>query len=823
MIANFEEAIEQICSHLSDYLADHGKDPAKNFHCIFPDHHDSTPSCGVVKKNPAVFHCQGCGRSGNIFDAMRLLEDKPQLLGLAWVEHYLKPLAERYDVTLAWGELTEEQTYVLDVRKAYLAAASLIQLHPDSSTLLTEHLKTHKWQEDVLRHLCVGSVKSFSAFISSLIQSYGFTEEFLNEIDLFREDIFNENNLIFTWLDMKGEPIGFSARNLAFESQSSKQPPKYIRQKTTGIKHNLFSPRSRLYNLFFAHKNAKSLYLFEGQGDVITAWHHGIHNCVALSGTSLHDDQLLAIKQLGIFEVILCLDGDATGRQKTKQLIEERLAGHRDLKVKVMELPEDQDPDSYIRSAGIQAFNELARWSAFEWKFNQLDTSMDDVEICQQMVPLIANEPSAIERETLVKQLSLRTGITVGAIQQDLSVLIDQAAYKDAKERQAIVDAIIDRLKKSPGEAELALQEGQHKLFEAQRQRNADALSTEDFLRFIEHQKSTQELSAKDAVGYRLGHDLESFEQTLLGSWKEDVFMLLGGRENSGKSALCAKLAYAIAKHNEDATVIYLTIDDSAAQLLPRMVCIAEGSHELSINMVRHPNYWIEEKGLTWVADKRQVGYERVQQLAQQGRLIIKDMNHGMTLPFIESLITYYQRKYPERHVMFFLDNFHKLSGYEGYKDERVKWKTISQDTKRVVGRRRCAIFATVEYHKMPMGTKPSNYNIGETVQLGYDANYVAHAYNELNDLPHSYNVCHIGKDPQGRIIELPRIELIVTKNKITESKGSQYLNFWPASSDYAGVSTEQALMEAEAKKQERLGDQGDDEDDGHPMNKIYG
>ena len=68
---------------------------------------------------------------------------------------------------------------------------------------------------------------------------------------------------------------------------------------------------------------------------------------------------------------------------------------------------------------------------------------------------------------------------------------------------------------------------------------------------------------------------------------------------------------------------------------------------------------------------------------------------------------------------------------------------------------------------------KPTNNNIAETVQVEYDANFIAHVYNEVGDVPDKFTVCHKDVDCFGASVILPRVELIIGKNKITEQKKS--------------------------------------------------
>jgi replicative DNA helicase len=264
------------------------------------------------------------------------------------------------------------------------------------------------------------------------------------------------------------------------------------------------------------------------------------------------------------------------------------------------------------------------------------------------------------------------------------------------------------------------------------------------------------------------------------------------------------KLAYEIASHEKDnnALVIYHTIDDTAEQLIPRIVTIAEGSRYLTMNMVKDPNYWAKQEG-PQVDQKRRVGYDLVESLVKHGRLVVKDANHGSTLAYMETLINYYQEKYPSRRLVYFLDNFHKLTDYQSADNERVRFKTLSKAIKSMATRYHIPILCTMEYTKLPPGTRPSNNNLAESVSMEYDSNFIAHMYNELHELGPQANSYHVTiKD--GMAQRFPRIEMIIGKNKISSFKNSLYYDFYPASSDFIAIDEGVIAEEIKAAKEEK-------------------
>jgi DNA primase len=806
-IFDLEVIVEQLKPFLPKYLEDQGINTSKKFKCLDPDHKDSNASCNLTPDKQR-FHCFGCGRGGDILDAVQLIEKKPKT-GIEWVEDTLKYLATKYGVDVKTKELTEEEVYELDTYRAYRAAAALINADAPTNKLFQTELKKRGWSSDKLTADGIGTVSSYDDFYNALTDQ-GFPRKLLGEIDLNRKDIFNPGNVIFTWKDEKGRPIGFTARNMSFEAEKAEavkngtpyDGTKYNNQRT-GLKCNIFQKGKRLYGIDKAIQAGPPLYIFEGQADVVTARMHGMANCVAIAGSALREDHIQLLKKLNIFDVVLCLDGDEAGQKALTEILETRFAGQRDMKVRVVILPPEDDPDSYIRKNSVKTFRAVAHWTAFEWRLNRYPDDADESEVCKQMIPFIVNEPSPIVRDKLCKALAKRTGISLKAIIEELNILLDEKAHVRSKERRDLLDSISYELKSSPEQAEIILQKAQLGLLDLTKRHDIDTLSTEDFIRALDEQKAMEEKTTGNDTSFKFGPELQEFEDVLRGNCSDGVFICLGGKPNVGKTAALCKIATAIAEHNSDVVVLYHTIDDTAEQLIPRLVTINEGNKKLSINMVRQPSYWTNTIGIKDIPERRDAGYKKLRALAQDGKIVIKDINHGASIPFIEHLITYYQGKYPDRRVVYILDNFHKLRDFET-KDERVRFKKLSETMKELALRHRCTIFASVEYTKLAAGIKPTNHNIAESAQIEYDANAIIHLYSEVTDQPESFTVCHTSTDWKGNEVFLPRVEFIVGKNKISEQKRSFFLDFWPASSDYTYVDQKTVLEDAKAMKESK-------------------
>jgi len=806
-IKNYDEVVEQLRAYLPKYLQEHGIDTDNHFRCIDPQHNDKTPSSTISGDgNGEIFHCFGCGVAGNIFTAAHFLEGKP-LVGQEYITETLIPLAEKYGIPVDGTPLTEEQVYELDTYRAYRTAAEFIT-HGVKSKQFNKAVKERSWSKKTCEELGIGCVPDYAAFRNHL-KARGFAASFLDDVDLSRREIFGEDCLIFSIRDERGRPVGFASRNLKFNGDKQ-NGSKYVNQKHTGVKCNIYRKSERLFGLDRVlktrTKRTKSVYVFEGYSDVATAIENGINNATACGGTALTEEQVQLLKSHGFYGIILCLDGDQAGQERTAKLLDTVLAGHKDLSVEVVMIPDQMDPDEFIRAHGANKFKRLKKWSAFEWRLAQFSDDEEGDTVAKAMIPLIVNETSYIEQEKQCRVLARATGVSLKAIQAELNRLQNQRDAEKSRERQSIIDAMSLTIKKDPDNLEFAIQQAQTELFDLNRKYDEDSFSEEATMARLDRQKNYEEAKDGSFSGYILGPDLQEMQDALCGEWKKDVWFCFAGKANCGKTSLMCKLTYEIARHDEnDALVIYHTIDDTTEQILPKFICIAEGSKKLNLNQVMDPNYHAtsiaDEAERQSMFDRREAGYSVVRELIRKGRIIIKDANDGASIAYANQVIRYYKERYPDRNIVYVLDNFHKLQDFKalGRGDERVRFKQMSQVMKDLATRWHICIFATVEYKKVEQGKRGTNADIGETGQIEYDANFVMHIYNEMHEMGDQAGLFHVDNQ-DGELKKLPVIEGDVGKNKITAFKNKLYFSFWPASSDFIG--TDSTKMQAQMQDQ---------------------
>jgi DNA primase len=492
-IKNFNTVVAEIQLHLNDYLESQNIDTSKMFCCINPDHPDKNPSCSTGGPNKIFFHCFSQGCSGDIFKAAHYLENKP-LVGKEFITDNLLYLAAKYDVQVEHTELTEEDLYEIDTYQAYKLAHDLI-IADSGNEEFKEAINFRKWTPEICKEFGVGYISEYKDFRETL-KKYGFTATFLDDIDLNRRELFDEGHLVFTIKDEHGRPVGFSSRNLRY-TEDKQNGAKYVNQKTTGVKCNIYKKGHRLYGFDqLAKKHRKKsdpVYIFEGYADVITAHLNGLTNSVALGGTSFTIDQLQLLKDHGFYNLYLSLDSDEAGQRRTAELLDNLLGGHKDVRISIVNVPSNKDADEFIRVNGIDAFKKLAVRSAFEWRLLKFPEDAEPETICQAMVPLIVNESSNVNQEKMIEALSRQTGVSTKAIQADVLRLQNSHEVEKARERQNIIEKMVRALQRTPTEAEYLMNDAQNAIYELNRRFNQDDFSEEMCVSFLDTQKEFQE------------------------------------------------------------------------------------------------------------------------------------------------------------------------------------------------------------------------------------------------------------------------------------------------------------------------------------------
>lgn len=382
-----------------------------------PFHDEKTPSF-VVSPTKGIFKCFGCGKAGNsvgfIMEQNRLTYPE----ALRW-------LAAKYQIVIEEEVFEQEElNKQKSEREALLAVYSFATkyfketlLNDDEGKLIAKsYLSERGIREDTVEKFELGYCKkSWTEFYEYATKS-GYQPEILVKSGLIKQkekkdenqkdeyfDVYRER-VIFPIHDITGRVIAFGARILKKDDKISK----YINSPENEVYHK----SKVLYGMFHARKAIREkdfCILTEGYLDVITLSQNGIENVVASAGTALTVEQ---VKQISRFtdNITMLYDGDSAGIKAAMKGTDIILENN--LNIKIVLLPDGEDPDSYCRKSGGTAFEEYLKTNQtdfiiFKTRFLLKEGEGDPIKkasAIREIVESIAKIPDPIKRSVFIKQ-----------------------------------------------------------------------------------------------------------------------------------------------------------------------------------------------------------------------------------------------------------------------------------------------------------------------------------------------------------------------------------------------------------------------------------
>jgi len=411
------------------------KRAGRSFKALCPFHDEKTPSFTVSPERQA-FHCFGCGAGGDVIAFVMRKE------GLSFPEA-LRQLARRAGVSLP---------------EADPAAAGrrerLLSLHELAAGffhwgLISSRLGASARRYLESREISTSSVKSFylgyaqpswdGFYRHALGKGYRAEEILAGGLILERDsggyyDRFR-NRLMIPVRDGRGKTIGFGARAL------DDSTPKYLNSPDT----ELFHKGRVLFGLDLARPaaaEAGEIILGEGYFDVIRAHQEGIKNMVCSQGTAFTPEQSRLLKRHAS-RVVTAFDADSAGLEASLKGLDIFLSDS--IEVTIAVLPSGEDPDSFIRSAGGEAFRKLAREAVplLDYKLEILrkrNAGLGDrgrLDTARQMLASIARMESPILREAALDKVAAALGISPGALREEGKLLSSSPAPAPVPEKKA--------------------------------------------------------------------------------------------------------------------------------------------------------------------------------------------------------------------------------------------------------------------------------------------------------------------------------------------------------------------------------------------------
>jgi len=427
-----EETIQQIKQgvEIADVIGEYVqlKKQGRNYFGLCPFHGENSPSFSVSPEKQ-IYHCFGCGAGGNAFTFLMEIDQIP-------FQEAAARLADRAGVALEISSSESEETTKTDENTDLYEAHELMAkfyrhllLNTEEGSDALSYLHNRGFTDEDIDRFQIGWALPQPEFALNILQKRGFSVERMEQAGLL---VKNEETgryfdrfrgrVMFPLHDRRGRVAGFSGRDLG-EGQ-----PKYLNSPETPIFHK----SSLLYHFHEARtaiKKQKQFILFEGFADVIAAVRAGFHQSVAVMGTSLTEEHIGQLKRISD-QAIICYDGDKAGLNAAHKAA--NMLDNHDINVKVTILPDQLDPDEFIKQKGAEAFSAYVKESsltlmAFKMEFLKRGKNMRDDEqkfrYIEEVLTEISSLKKAVERDHYLRRLADEFSLSLQALQEQEKTL----------------------------------------------------------------------------------------------------------------------------------------------------------------------------------------------------------------------------------------------------------------------------------------------------------------------------------------------------------------------------------------------------------------
>ena len=388
-----------------------------NYKGLCPFHDDTTPSF-MVSPAKQICHCFACGEGGNAVNFLMKHEQITYPEALRW-------LAKKYNI-------------------------DLLKNDPDGIAIGKQYFRSRGIRDDIIEKFNLGYALPKRDALALAAKKAGYKDEFLVKTGLCIENdkgIYDRyaGRVIFPWLNVSGKVVAFGGRLLDSRTKGVQQ--KYVNSPDSEIYHK----ERELYGLYQAKKmiaKEDRVYMVEGYTDVIAMHQCGIENVVANSGTALSLHQIKLLRRF-TQNITLLYDGDEAGIHAAMRGTDMLLA--EGMNIKVLLLPDGDDPDSFARKHTATEFKDYIEQNATDFITFKIRQTVENVtdpvkrsEAIGGIVKSISVIPDQILRSTYLSELSQRMGIKEqtllnsmnGMIRKDIEEKTKETEREQAKEPQ---------------------------------------------------------------------------------------------------------------------------------------------------------------------------------------------------------------------------------------------------------------------------------------------------------------------------------------------------------------------------------------------------
>ncbi len=441
--ATIDRIIEtaQIVDVVSDFVS--LKRRGANYTGLCPFHNEKTPSFSV---SPAknLCKCFSCGKGGG---PVGFIMEHEQMSFLEAIRY----LAKKYGIEIQERELSDDEKREHSDRESMLTLNAFAQKAFTDNLFETDeginvglsYFRERGFRPEIIKKFQLGYCHEQRSHFAQFALKNGYNKDFLLKTGLAYEgntgDLIDRfrGRVMFPIHSLSGKVKGFGGRILGNKDKIAK----YVNSPESLIYHK----SNELYGIFFAKgaiAKEQCCFLVEGYTDVISMYQAGVENVVASSGTALTEGQIHMIHRL-TQNIIVLYDGDAAGIKASLRGID--LILKEGMNVKVVLLPEGEDPDSFSRRNSASQFRAYIEQNAVDfirYKTNLLlkDASNDPrkmAELINDVVKSIAIIPDAIERSIYIKETSQLLEISEKDLVHEVSKILQEEAARPSSYNKA--------------------------------------------------------------------------------------------------------------------------------------------------------------------------------------------------------------------------------------------------------------------------------------------------------------------------------------------------------------------------------------------------
>ena len=416
-----------------------------NYIGLCPFHNDSHPSFSVSPTR-GICHCFTCGKGGNAINFLMELEQMTYPDALRW-------LAKKYHIEIKERELSSEEKQRESERESMFIVnewaakyfQNILQNDVDGRAIGMQYFRSRGFRDDIIKKFQLGfSLNQRTALADAAVKE-GYNPKFLAATGVLiasdKEpgqyfDRFS-GRAIFPWFSVSGKVVAFGGRVLDSRTKGVNQ--KYVNSPDSEIYHK----ERELYGLYQAKKaiaKEDCVFMVEGYTDVISMHQCGIENVVANSGTALSVHQIRLLHRF-TNNIVLLYDGDAAGvhaaLRGTNMLLEE------EMNVKVLFLPDGNDPDSFARNHTAEQFRQYINDNQTDFIQFKTDVMLKGVtdpvkrsEAINSIVESISKIKNQITRASYITDCAHRLGVNEAVIINALNGFIRNGMSEQVKEER---------------------------------------------------------------------------------------------------------------------------------------------------------------------------------------------------------------------------------------------------------------------------------------------------------------------------------------------------------------------------------------------------